>query len=197
MRQENTIFLRILSTINCSKNQITIINIISVIVASLALWVSAKVQLPFYPVPLTFQTLVVLVIGGVFGWRIGLSALSFYLLQGIAGLPVFAGSPEKGIGLVYILGPTGGYLLGFYLAIIVMGIFSAKNTYKNYWKNLVVLIAANLAIYFPGIIWLSRFTGWEKVFQYGFYPFILGDLFKIFLASLIISVILNRFKKIN
>ena len=88
-------------------------------------------------------------------------------------------------------------MLGFYLAITVMGIFSTKNTYHSYWKSLVVLIAANLAIYIPGVIWLSRFTGWEKVLQYGFYPFVVGDLFKIFLASLIISTILNRFKKAN
>ncbi len=197
MKQENTIFLRAFISQEFSKKQITIINIISVVVASLVLWVSAKLQVPFYPVPLTFQTLVVLIIGGVFGWKIGLSALSFYMLQGVLGLPVFAGTPEKGLGLVYILGPTGGYLLGFYLAIIIMGIFSTQNTYQNYWKNLVVLIAANLSIYIPGVIWLSRFTGWEKVLQYGFYPFILGDLFKIFLASLIISTMINRFKKMN
>ena len=151
--------------------------------------------------PLTFQTLVILIIGGVFGWKIGLSALSFYMLQGVAGLPVFAGTPEKGLGLVYILGPTGGYLLGFYLAIIIMAIFSSKNAYKNYWetfgKSVLVLTVANFTIYIPGIIWLSQFTGWEKVLQYGFYPFVLGDLLKIFLASLIISTILNRFKKKN
>ena len=120
MKQENTIFLRAFISQEFSKKQITIINIISVVVASLVLWVSAKLQVPFYPVPLTFQTLVVLIIGGVFGWKIGLSALSFYMLQGVLGLPVFAGTPEKGLGLVYILGPTGGYLLGFYLAIIII-----------------------------------------------------------------------------
>ena len=194
--QKNTIFLKVLLASDCSKNQIIIINIISVIVASLALWVSAKVQLPFYPVPLTFQTLVVLVIGGIFGWRIGLSALSLYILQGIAGLPVFFFSPEKGIGLVYILGPTGGYLLGFYLAILVMGIFSSKNTYKNYWetfwKSFLVLTVANFTIYIPGIIWLSQFTGWEKVLQFGLYPFIFGDICKIVLASLIVFTILNK-----
>ena len=95
MKQENTIFLRAFISQEFSKKQITIINIISVVVASLVLWVSAKLQVPFYPVPLTFQTLVVLIIGGVFGWKIGLSALSFYML--LLGLPVFAGTPEKGL----------------------------------------------------------------------------------------------------
>ncbi len=197
MKQGNAVFLRILLNQDYSKNQITIISIVSAFVASLVLWVSAKLQVPFYPVPLTFQTLVVLVIGGIFGWKIGLSALSLYMLQGIAGLPVFAGTPEKGLGLTYILGPTGGYLLGFYLSIVVMGIFSTKNTYQNYWKSLLVLVVANLAVYIPGVIWLSRFTGLEKVLQYGFYPFILGDLFKIFLASLIISVILKVIKRLD
>ena len=78
------------------------------------------------------------------------------MLQGVLGLPVFAGTPEKGLGLVYILGPTGGYLLGFYLAIIIMGIFSTQNTYQNYWKNLVVLIAANLSIYIQ-LLWELKY----------------------------------------
>ena len=197
MKPENTIFLRILSMNGYLKNHINTIYLICAILASLVLWVSAKVQVPFYPVPLTLQTMLVLIIGGVFGVRLGLLTLSFYMLQGVAGLPVFAGTPEKGLGLVYIFGPTGGYLLGFFLAIIVMGIFSSKNTYQNYWTSLLVLITANLSIYIPGIIWLSRFTGWQKVLQYGFYPFVLGDLFKIFLASIIISAILNKIKPLN
>ncbi len=80
------------------------------------LTVSAKIQIPFYPVPMTMQTFVVLALGMAYGWRLGGATLLLYLAEGATGLPVFAGTPEKGIGLAYMLGGTGGYLAGFVLA---------------------------------------------------------------------------------
>src|SRR5256885_9623717 len=91
------------------------------VLGSLALTLSAKLQVPFYPVPMTMQSLVVLLIGLAFGWRLGTATVLLYLAEGLAGLPVFAGTPEKGIGLAYMMGPTGGYLVGFVLAAAFLG----------------------------------------------------------------------------
>ncbi len=96
-------------------------NAVIALAATGLLTLSAKVQVPFYPVPMTMQSLVVLVIGAAFGWRLGMATVMFYLLQGLAGLPVFAGTPEKGVGLAYMMGPTGGYLIGFVAAAFVTG----------------------------------------------------------------------------
>ena len=96
-------------------------NVALAVAGSIALWVSAKVQIPFLPVPMTLQTLVVLIIGMAYGWRLGAATVALYLAQGAVGLPVFAGTPEKGIGLAYMIGPTGGYLVGFLLAAMAVG----------------------------------------------------------------------------
>lgn len=197
MKLQTTIFSQALLTKGFSKNNTILTNIVIVLLGSLLLWVSAKVQVPFYPVPFTFQTLAILLIGAIFGWGIGFFTLSAYMLQGYLGLPVFAGTPEKGLGLAYILGPTGGYLLGFYLAVLIAGVFFRRGSEQKYWKNLLILIAANFSIYIPGILWLSQFTGWEKVLQFGFFPFILGDLFKIFLASLIVASFFHKKKSLE
>ena len=93
------------------------------LIGSIILAVSSKIKIPFYPVPMTMQTLVVLMIGIVFGWKLGLATVSLYLFEGIIGLPVFTGTPEKGLGLVYFTGPTMGYLLGFLVAVYISGKF--------------------------------------------------------------------------
>ena len=97
------------------------------LIGSIILAVSSKIKIPFYPVPMTMQTLVVLMIGIVFGWKLGLATVSLYLFEGIIGLPVFSGTPEKGLGLVYFTGPTMGYLLGFLVAVYISGKFNYKN----------------------------------------------------------------------
>ena len=91
------------------------------LIGSIVLAVSSKIKIPFYPVPMTMQTLVVLIIGIGFGWKLGLATVSLYLFEGIIGLPVFSGTPEKGIGLIYFTGPTMGYLIGFWLLFIFLG----------------------------------------------------------------------------
>ena len=94
---------------------------------TILLAVSAKIKIPFWPVPMTMQTFVVLLLGIIYGWKLGLFTVSLYLLEGIAGLPVFAGTPEKGLGLVYFTGPTMGYLIGFLVAVFLAGFFNFKN----------------------------------------------------------------------
>ena len=115
------------------------------ILGTIILALSAKIKIPFWPVPMTMQTFVVLLIGIVYGWRLGLFTVSLYLLEGIAGLPVFAGTPEKGIGIIYFTGPTMGYLLGFLVAVFLTGYLNFNN---NLFKNFIKLIFSVSFIYF-------------------------------------------------
>ena len=104
------------------------------LIGSIILAISSKIKIPFYPVPMTMQTFVVLMIGVGFGWRLGLTTVALYLFEGIIGLPVFSGTPEKGFGLIYFTGPTMGYLIGFIVAAFFAGFFKYHN---NYFSNLV------------------------------------------------------------
>ena len=159
---------------------------------SIVLAISSKIKIPFYPVPMTMQTLIVLSIGVIFGWRIGLATISLYLFEGILGLPVFAGTPEKGIGLVYFTGPTMGYLLGFLPAVYFSG--SLKVNYKY---NLFVRLILNFLlftfsvsfIYIFGLIWLSRFVPVEQLWIFGVKPFLLAELFKILILSVGVTIL--------
>ena len=161
------------------------------LIGSIILAVSSKIKIPFYPVPMTMQTLIVLVIGIGFGWKLGLATVSLYLFEGIIGLPVFSGSPEKGIGLIYFTGPTMGYLLGFLIAVYVSGKFIYDN---NLIKNFLKLMLATSFIYILGMSWLGSLIGWDKpIFQLGAQPFLLAELFKILIATFAI----NQIKKIN
>ena len=163
------------------------------LVGSIILAVSSKIKIPFYPVPMTMQTLVVLMIGIVFGWKLGLATVSLYLFEGIIGLPVFSGTPEKGLGLVYFTGPTMGYLLGFLVAVYISGKFNYdSNLIKNFFK----LLLATSVIYILGMTWLGNLIGWDKpIFQLGAQPFLLAELFKILIATLAISQI-RKIKKL-
>ena len=161
------------------------------LIGSIALAVSSKIRIPFYPVPMTMQTLVVLIIGISFGWKLGLTTVSLYLIEGIIGLPVFSGTPEKGVGLIYFTGPTMGYLLGFLIAVYISGKFVYDN---NLIKNFFKLLFATSFIYIFGLAWLGNLIGWDKpVFQLGAQPFLLAELLKILIATFAI----NQIKKIK
>ncbi len=167
--------------------------ILIVFFGSIALTISAKVKIPFYPVPMTMQTFVVLFVGIAFGYKIGVAIVGLYLLEGIFGLPVFSNSPEKGIGLLYFTGPTMGYLIGFLFAAFLSG-------YLNFNTNILLifikLIFSVSIIYVLGVLWLGNLIGWDKpVIQYGVTPFLFAELFKIALLSLITKKIL-KFRKI-
>ncbi len=155
-----------------------------VFAGSLLLWASAKVQLPFYPVPLTMQTFAVLAIGAALGWRLGLATVLLYLAEGAAGLPVFAGTPEKGIGLAYMMGPTGGYLLGYLPAAAICGWLAERGWDRSVALTALAMLAGTVMIYLPGLLWLGAVVGWDKpVLAWGLTPFLLGDLLKLGLAS--------------
>jgi len=161
------------------------------LIGSIILAASSKIKIPFYPVPMTMQTLIVLVIGIGFGWKLGLATVSLYLLEGIIGLPVFSGTPEKGIGLIYFTGPTMGYLIGFLIAVYISGKFNYDN---NLVKNFLKLTLATSFIYILGMSWLGSLIGWDKpIFQLGAQPFLLAELFKILIATFAV----NQIKKIN
>ena len=161
------------------------------LLGSIILAISSKIKIPFYPVPMTMQTLIVLIIGIGFGWKLGLVTISLYLFEGIIGLPVFSGTPEKGIGLIYFTGPTMGYLLGFLVAVYISGKFIYDN---NLFKNFLKLLLATSFIYILGISWLGNLIGWDKpIFQLGAQPFLLAELFKILVATFAI----NQIKKIK
>ncbi len=162
------------------------------LLGSILLAISSKIKIPFYPVPMTMQTLIVLFIGIAFGWKLGAATISLYLIEGIAGLPVFSGTPEKGIGLIYFTGPTMGYLIGFLVAGYLAGKFHYDN---NLLKNFFKLTFATSFIYFFGILWLGSLIGWEKpIFKLGVQPFLLAELFKILIATLALKQI-KKFRK--
>ena len=165
------------------------------LLGSLLLTLSAKIKIPFYPVPMTMQTFVVLFMGVAFGWKIGVATISLYLMQGIIGFPVFSGTPEKGIGLVYFTGPTMGYLIGFLMAAFLAGYLKPK--INNLFINTLILFISVLPIYVFGIIWLGALIGWDKpLFKLGVEPFLLAEFTKIFLLAFLYTYFLKKIKKI-
>ena len=168
-------------------------NLLLAFMASLLLAISSKIKIPFYPVPMTMQTFVVLIIGISFGWKLGLGTILLYLFEGILGLPVFSGTPEKGLGLVYFTGPTMGYLIGFLFTTYFVGRFEYNN---NLILNFLKLLFATSLIYMLGMLWLGTLIGWDKpIFNLGAKPFLLAELFKISLATLSIPLIKKIKKK--
>ena len=159
------------------------------LLGSILLAISSKIKIPFYPVPMTMQTFVVLLIGISFGWRLGVATICLYILEGIIGLPVFSGTPEKGIGLAYFMGPTMGYLIGFIFAGYLAGKFIYDN---NYFFNFLKLTFAISFIYILGMLWLGNLIGWDKpIFELGAKPFLLAELLKILIAT----IAMNKIKK--
>ena len=175
-------------TKNISQNKI-IKSVFAVILGSIALTISAKIKIPFYPVPMTMQTFVVLFLGISFGYKIGLASIGLYLFEGILGLPVFSNSPEKGVGLIYFTGPTMGYLIGFLTA----GYLASKvNNKDSFLMVLSKLTIATSTIYILGLLWLGTLIGWDKpIFEFGAKPFLLAEIFKIVLLALLTKQIIK------
>ena len=164
-------------------------NFLIIFLGSIALTISAKLKIPFYPVPMTMQTFVVIFLGIAFGYKIGLATVGLYLLEGIMGLPVFSNSPERGVGLVYFTGPTMGYLIGFLTACFFAS-FIKKN--DNYFVIFLKLVLSVSTIYILGVLWLGTLLGWDKpIVQLGVTPFILAELTKIALLTTLTGKILK------
>tara|TARA_B100000401_G_scaffold367995_1_gene266421 strand:+ start:621 stop:1169 length:549 start_codon:yes stop_codon:yes gene_type:complete len=162
-----------------------------VLLGTLLLTISAKIKVPFYPVPMTMQTFVVVLIGITFGWKLGLATIFAYLFEGAVGLPVFAGTPEKGIGISYMIGPTGGYLIGFITSVFIAGFV---NLNKNIFVKFILISVSIFAIYITGVPWLAYLAGWEIAYVWGIKNFFLAEVFKICILALSTEKLL-KFRK--
>ena len=160
-------------------------NITLVLFGTLLLALSSKIQVPFWPVPMTMQTFVVFIIGMSYGWRLAFSTLIVYLIEGALGLPVFA----KGGGLLYLIGPTAGYLYGMTVAAGLMGFFAERGYAKTYFKSLIPLMIGTIIIFAMGVGYLGSVIGYDKALAAGLYPFIPSEFFKIALAIALIPTI--------
>ena len=158
---------------------------------SVLLAISAKIKIPFYPVPMTMQTFVVLFLGISFGYKVAIASVGLYLIEGILGLPVFSNSPERGVGLVYFTGPTMGYLIGFLSACYLASFVKNSNNYIIIFIKLILSVST---IYVLGIIWLGTLIGWEKpLIQLGVKPFLLAEITKI----IILTMLSKKFLKLR
>ena len=165
-------------------NNNKVLKIVSILIlGSLLLTISAKIKIPFYPVPMTMQTFVVIFLGLALGSKLATATVGLYLIEGLIGLPVFSNSPEKGVGLVYFTGPTMGYLIGFLFTAYFAGYLNFKTNFLIIFSKLVFVVSF---IYIFGLIWLVILIGWDKpILQLGAYPFLYAELFKILILTLV------------
>jgi biotin transport system substrate-specific component len=147
------------------------------------LTLSAKIQVPFWPVPMTMQTLVVLVMGAAYGWRLGGATTLLYIAEGMFGLPVFANTPPQVASLAYLLGPTGGYLIGYVAAAVVMGFLAERGWDRSLVRVIVMMTIGHLIIFAFGLAWLAHLFGPAKAWIVGAAPFITGTVLKTALAA--------------
>ena len=160
-------------------------NFVTIVVCSFLLILSAKIKVDLYPVPMTLQPLAVLMIAMLCGRNISVAAVSLYLIQGMVGLPVFA----YGGGLPYLLGPTGGFLFGFLFASILIGELADRGWGRSLYKSVFAMLIGLLTIYICGVFQLSILKGFDFAIINGLKPFIIGDLYKLILAALLLPQI--------
>lgn len=149
--------------------------------------VAAKISVPMWPVPITMGTFAVLGLGAAYGARLGLVTILGYMLVGLLGFDVFAGSSAETSGLSYMMGGTGGYLLGYVLATVILGTLAQRGWDRSMGWMAVAMIIGNVAIYAPGLTWLGMLYGWDKpVLAWGLTPFLIGDAIKLALAAMLL-----------
>ena len=171
-------------------------NVTLAVLGSIVLWISAKISIPFWPVPLTMQTLAVLTIGMAFGAKLGTATVLLYLAEGAVGLPVFSGTPEKGIGIAYLMGTTGGYLVGFAVAAGIVGYLAERGWDRGPVRTAAAMFIGNVVIYVLGLLWLGSLLGWDKpILEWGLTPFLAGDAFKLILAAMLMPAIWSLVRK--
>lgn len=160
-----------------------------VIAGTALIAICAKIKVPFYPVPMTMQTFAIMLIAVAYGARLAGVTVLLYMAEGAAGLPIFASAPEQGVGLAYMVGPTGGYLAGFVVAAFCVGALTEQLRDRSPLNICAAMLIGVAVIYALGLAWLGYLFGWDKpLLQLGFYPFILGDLVKITLATAVLTV---------
>lgn len=162
-----------------SKVLLLIKDIVLVLGFAILAGIAAKLKIEIGPVPITMQTLVVLLSGALLGSKKGAMSQLTYLLGGLTGLPWFS----RGGGMIYILSPTFGYISGFVLAAYLVGVLTEKTWNRGIITIILAMLLGNIVIYIPGLLWLVRFVGISKVLAVGLYPFLLGDVLKILSAG--------------
>jgi biotin transport system substrate-specific component len=168
------------------KSQAVLRAVVLMLAGTVILTLSAKINVPFYPVPMTMQTFAVLVIGAVYGARLGAATLVLYLAEGAIGLPVFAGTPEKGIGIPYMMGPTGGYLVGFVLAAWLVGFLADRGGGRTIMPMFAVMMLGHVVIFICGVAWLASLVGFAKAWAFGVAPFYWATLLKTALGAALV-----------
>lgn len=147
--------------------------------------IAAKIKVPMWPVPVTLQTLVLLSIGAAYGMGLGLATILAYLALGAAGMDVFTGSSATNYGVAYMMGSTGGYLVGYVLAILALGALARRGWDRSVPLMALAMLIGTALIYIPGVWWLGQLYTWEKpILEWGLYPFLIGDALKLALAAL-------------
>ena len=173
-----------------SRPQARIFRTAALMLAGLCLLtLSAKIQIPFWPVPMTMQTLVVLMIGMAYGWRLGAATVLAYLVAGAAGLPVFAGTPARGIGVAYMMGPTGGFLLGFLISAAAVGFLGERGWDRSVLRTAVAMVLGQAIITLAGVAWLAVLFNLPKAIEVGFKPFLAASLLKVALGIVLMPTI--------
>lgn len=175
-----TLLARSLPRLNRRVRDLLLVVTGCLIVAGMA---QVRIPLPFTPVPITGQTFAVLLVGASLGSRRGAASLALYLLLGTLGLPFFAGGAS---GLPALLGPTGGYLVGFVMAAYLVGLLAARGLDRHVPGALLAFLAGELVIYLFGVAWLSVYLGIRQAIVAGFLPFIVGDAIKLAAAGLVL-----------
>ena len=188
MKNNTTLINSLLSTYEINTHYK---NIALVLFGTLLLTISSKVQVPFWPVPMTMQTFIVFIIGMAYGWRLAFFTLVAYLIEGALGLPVFA----KGGGILYLMGPTAGYLYGMVIAACIIGFFAERGFNESYFKSLISLMIGTVIIFVFGVGYLGSVIGYDKALAGGLYPFIPSEFFKIGLAVVLIPSITRYISK--
>ena len=158
-----------------------------VVLGIVVLAAAAKIKLPMWPVPMTMGTFAVLLIGAAYGPRLGLTTILGYMFVGVLGFDVFAGTSAETYGLSYMIGGTGGYLVGYVMAALALGVFARAGWDRSVGKMAAAMAIGNALIYVPGLIWLGMLYGWDKpILEWGLTPFLVGDAIKLALAAVLL-----------
>lgn len=158
-----------------------------VVLGVLALAIAAKIKIPMWPVPITMGTFAVLTIGAAYGPRLGLATILGYMAVGALGFDIFAGSSAEQAGLTYMMGGTGGYLLGYVLATVALGFAARRGMDRSVLGMALAMLIGNALIYIPGLLWLGQLYGWDQpILAWGLTPFVIGDALKLALAAMVL-----------
>ncbi len=171
-------------------SQIWLKRLVLVAAGVLAIAIAAKIKIPMWPVPITLGIFAILTVGAAYGPRLGLTTVLAYLAVGALGFDVFAGSSAEKFGLTYMMGGTGGYLVGYALAAVALGWFARQGWDRSFGKMALALLIGNAIIYVPGLLWLGQLYGWDQpILAWGLWPFLIGDGLQLVLAALAVPAI--------